>query len=109
MEKYVKPEVVILNDCAEGVYSASGSANGNPECDSIYMQGVFQNCDYRNGRTNKEVYGCLGCPAFRPNGCALLTEQAYLDGSSSYDVDKGNRKPEWERRNLEPNAPVGYW
>jgi len=99
MKNYEKPIVLINEELSEGVYAASGA--GRPGCDSQYMSGVWQ--PYTGGwdKTVKKFYGCIGCPAYRNGeikGCALLVDQAYLDGATSYDIDAGNRMPEWERR-----------
>ena len=95
MNKYVRPAVVVMDGCAECVYSASGSA-GTPGCDSKYMKGVYES--YKGGwnKTVRSLYGCHGCPAYRAEGCGLLIDQAYIDGATSYDVDNGKRMPTWE-------------
>lgn len=127
MKKYERPVVIVNSDFAEGVYADSGTVadNGRPGCDSIYMNGIWQAQDnsswWNNGvetkRGYKQQFGCLGCPANRgggasdngAGGCALLVDQAYLDGATSYDVDNGNRKPSWERRGHGPDEIVSDW
>lgn len=99
MRKYEKPVVELNNDMAEGVYAASGTAVANtPLCDSQYMDGVWHAPAYGWNTTVKDYYGCLGCPAYRYNGCALDVDQAYIDGAKSYDTDSGSRMPDWERQ-----------
>ncbi len=128
MKIYEKPVIIRNDELTESVYLASGdvseesaAAPGEIVCDSIYMQGVWQPQDNSswNGveRGYKQQFGCLGCPANRgggasdngAGGCALLIDQAYLDGATSYNVDNGNRKPEWERRGYGPDDVVTDW
>ena len=114
MDKYVKPMVVENEELAEGVYAASGSVeSGAPGCDSKYMNGVWQNQNHAgwvdgdpSTQTKKFILGCNGCPASRWNGCGLLVDQAYLDGATSYNVDNGNRMPEWERQGYKDTDPM---
>lgn len=106
MTNYEKPVILVNEELAEGVYAASGtnvdsdstSGNGTPGCDSKYMAGVYQHYQGGWNKTAKEFYGCIGCPAYRETGCGLQVDQAYLDGATSYNVDNGNRMPEWERQ-----------
>lgn len=105
VKKYEKPLVIVDDGLYEGVYAASGDVTGTessaPGCDSQYMNGVWQapSYDWSNGTpTYKYNYGCLGCPAYRAEGCGLQIDQAYLDGATSYDVDNGNRMPTWESK-----------
>lgn len=122
MKKYERPVVIVNSDFAEGVYADSGTVAGNANlCNSIYMRGIWQAQDNSawagETRGYKQQFGCLGCPANRgggasdngAGGCALLVDQAYLDGATSYDVDNGNRKPEWERRGYGPDDIVTDW
>lgn len=113
MKNYKKPVVLANEELAEGVYAASGavsssssSDNNTPGCDSQYMAGVYQH--YQGGwdKTVKEFYGCIGCPAYRENGCGLQVDQAYLDGATSYNVDNGNRKPTWESKGFSDDHMV---
>jgi len=114
MKNYEKPLILGNEELAEGIYTASGDAAAEndttgaarPGCDSKYMAGVYQH--YQGGwdNTAKEHYGCIGCPAYRENGCGLQVDQAYLDGATSYNVDNGNRMPEWERRGAQPDRMI---
>lgn len=106
MDKYVKPTVVVMDDCAEGVYSASGVATSTPECDSKYMGGKYHHYEGGWDKTVKDFYGCIGCPAYREEGCALKVDKAYRDGAKSYDTDKGKRKPTWEKMGKHENHMV---
>jgi len=129
MRGYVKPAVDLTEDYAEGVYAASGSIvaengaveesssaaedYGSPKCDSIYMNGVWQAPDYSawgpEGRGYKAQYGCLGCPSYTWNGCGLGTEHYGNSGNAaSYDVDNGNRKPDWEKQGHLPDETVTF-
>ena len=44
MQNYEKPEVILMTECSEGVYLASGGQTGEDptagECDSRYMKGM---------------------------------------------------------------------
>ena len=88
---------------SEGVYAASGD---RPGCDSRFMNGTYVHPSYGWDNPMKEHYGCLGCPAYRENGCALIIDQAYLDGALSYDTDNGYRKPSWETMGYEDTTIV---
>ncbi len=114
MQTYEKPVVVTEEGLSEGVYMASGttasnsSPSGAPGCDSKYMKGVYHPQNYANQTYgNFETLGCTGCPAFRAEGCGLQIDQAYLDGATSYNVDNGNRMPDWERQGKSPDAK--FW
>ena len=102
MKEYIKPLVLGNDEITEGVYAASGEAeSGKIGCDSKYMNGVFHAPNYGWENTMKEHYGCLGCPAYTwSNGgeCGLKSHFISSGESGSYDVDAGNRMPEWERR-----------
>lgn len=74
MMKYEKPIIQINSEMAEGVYAASGSTNGRPGCDSDYMNFTYQHYSGGWDKTVKEYYGCIGCPAYRETGCALLVD-----------------------------------
>jgi len=100
MMKYERPIIQINSETAEGVYAASGATK---DCDSEYMNGVWQAPDYSTWPTTvKQRYGCLGCPAYTWSGCGVATGNHYdqSGNSGSYDTDTGSRKPEWERREL---------
>ncbi len=115
MRTYEKPYMLSIEDLMEGIYAASGDAasSGGPECDSIYMNGVWQGQDHSawNGaeRGYKQQFGCLGCPANTDTGCGLRSHYVESGEADSYDVDKGNRKPEWERRGYGPDDKVTDW
>lgn len=112
---YEKPVVLPVEDTAEGVYMASGGIadGGAPKCDSIYMQGIWQDQDHSSWgegtRGYKQQFGCLGCPANTDNGCGLLTHYVEADSAASYDVDNGNRKPSWEKKGYGPDDVVTDW
>lgn len=46
MQNYEKPEVILMTECSEGVYLASGGQTGEDPaaggCDSRYMRGVWK-------------------------------------------------------------------
>ncbi len=101
MQNYVKPIILANNELSEGVYAASGDG---PKCDSKYMNGTFKAPDYSNTTTNIGRYGCLGCPAFRQNGCGLNLDYIDSGKAGSYDQDNGNRMPGWERNGHKPDG-----
>lgn len=118
MKKYEKPVLLTGMDYAEGIYLASGDVAveegiGQAKCDSIYMQGVWQNPDYsqwdETGRGYKAQFGCLGCPANTANGCGLLTHYEDSGYAQSYSVDDGKRKPSWETKGYGPDELVTDW
>lgn len=122
MKQYEKPIVLVNEELAEGVYTASGTAsvgnnttsdNSAPGCDSKYMKGVWQAPDYSDwaGTTRgyKQQFGCLGCPAYRGNGCGLQTDYVDSGYASSYDVDNGHRMPSWEKKGYGPDDGVTDW
>ncbi|MGN0408623.1 MAG: hypothetical protein ACI4EJ_10205 [Bacteroides sp.] len=100
MKKYMRPEVAISEDINEGVFAASGDAQGHPKCESKYMNGVFKNTNYTSSDgTVKETFGCLGCNCYRGAGYCGLEEYQY----GSYDEDNGKRKPGWEQEGKQPH------
>ena len=109
MKTYEKPRVLLNEEMAEGVYAASGveEIGQRPVCDSIYMNGVWQPGKY-NSSSYKECYGCNGCPAETENGCGLDSHYADSDYAASYDVDKGKRKPSWEKEGHRPDEEVKW-
>lgn len=117
MREYEKPMVVLNDALAEGVFAASGAVNGAdngaPGCDSQYMNGVWQGQDTSSWgnetRGYKQQFGCLGCPAHTDNGCGLTTHYVESDYAASYDVDKGNRMPSWEKKGYKPDDVVTDW
>ena len=46
MQNYEKPEVILMTECLEGVYLASGGQTGEDPtaggCDSRYMKGAWK-------------------------------------------------------------------
>lgn len=111
MNQYSKPMALVNEELAEGVYAASGA--GNPQCDSKYMNGIWQKPDYSapDGVNSgyKVVFGCIGCPANTATGCGLDSHYEDSGQSGSYDVDKGNRKPTWEKKGYGPTDPITDW
>lgn len=109
--KYEKPMVIVNNMLAEGVYTASGDLSG--KCNSVYMNGVWQQPDYSDwggvDRGYKQQYGCLGCPSYTATGCGLDSHFVDSGMSGSYDQDNGNRKPTWEKRGYKPDDVVSDW
>lgn len=103
--KYTKPIIMINEDFSEGVYAASGATH-MPSCDSKYMSGQYRHYTGGWDVSVKDYYGCVGCPAYREGGCALLVDQAYLEGALSYDTDNGNRMPDWERLGYTPDYTI---
>ena len=49
-------------------------------------------------------FGCHGCPAFRENGCGLQMEDYW----GSYDIDNGNRFPNWEKAGYQPYDKIDW-
>ena len=95
MREYEKPLVDVVNEAAEGVYTASG----NPGCDSKYMNGVWQhqyNGNWDGSEGMKAIFGCLGCPAYTETACGLLTHYEDSNKAASYDVNSGRNMPAWE-------------
>ena len=78
------------------------AGGGVPTCDSKYTGGVYHPATY-SGTTVMEVYGCMGCPAFRGDACGLTTDYVASGYASSYDVDNGNRMPAWEKHGWAPD------
>lgn len=113
MDKYMKPMALKNEELIEGVYAASGDSVAAKECDSIYMNGVWQGPDYSDWagteRGYKQQFGCLGCPANTHNGCGLLSHYQDSNQAGSYDTDKGNRKPNWEKKGYGPDDVVSDW
>ena len=70
MQNYEKPEVILMTECSEGVYLASGGQTGEDPtaggCDSRYMKGAWKKPDYSNSNVQMRAYdrkGCEGCAA----------------------------------------------
>ena len=83
------------------------AGGGVPTCDSKYTGGVYHPATY-SGTTVMEVYGCMGCPAFRGDACGLTTDYVASGYASSYDVDNGNRMPAWEKHGWAPDDPNNW-
>ena len=114
MKDYEKPTIDVCQMRHEGVYAASGDTaadgsggSGKPGCDSKYVNGVWQQPKY-DGNTYLSNLGCNGCPAFRADSCGLQTDQAYLDGATSYNVDNGKRMPGWEAKGHKPDEKIDW-
>ena len=108
MANYEKPVIIDTEEHYEGVYAAIGdntdSGVSAPKCDSKYMNGVWHAPDYNNTTSYIQRFGCNGCPAFRYNGCGLQLEKYW----GSYDVDNGNRYPNWERIGHQPYDAIDW-
>lgn len=98
MLRYEKPEVILTNDMAEGVYAASG-AKFDPlkhaGCDSIYIKGVYHQPNFINWQsgTNIDGRGCEGCPACWSDGRCHI---------SNYGPGEDCR-PTWEKHGKLPS------
>jgi hypothetical protein len=94
MKNYVKPEIIVVDNLAEGIYASSGNT-GNC-CDSIYMNGVFvvgtQSPIVDGYKVGK---GCEGCPA---NHGKCKVDQVNYDGDF---------RPSWEVSGKLPDQ-LGY-
>jgi hypothetical protein len=103
---YFKPSALVVTSVCEGVYMASGDtvSNGTPGCDSQYTGGVWQAPNYNTDASYMARLGCTGCPAFRYNGCGIQMEEYW----GSYDVDNGNRMPDWERKGHYASEPINW-
>ena len=57
MQNYEKPEVILMTECLEGVYLASGGQTGEDPtaggCDSRYMKGAWKKPDYSNSNVQR--------------------------------------------------------
>lgn len=96
MESYKRPEIIRMDEMAEGIFAASGSdgtGGGGQKCESIYMNGVFT---VGNGNSindgYKIGYGCDGCPAIEKG-----------KGKNSYCnianiTWEGDFRPWWEKQ-----------
>lgn len=94
MKNYVKPEIIVVDGLAEGIYASSGSTGHS--CESLYMNGVFvvgtQNPIVDGYKVGK---GCEGCHA-NWGRCAI----------NEVDSD-GEFRPSWEVSNKLPDEK-GY-
>jgi hypothetical protein len=112
MKQYERPMILTNEDLAEGVYAASGDTD-TVSCDSKYMSGSWKAADSSdwNGGTRgyMQQFGCTGCPATRANGCGLLLDYVESNNSSSYEANRGNYMPSWERKGYQPYTTVSDW
>lgn len=110
MSTYKRPEIIIDLGMAEGVYAASGDNAQQTNCDSKYMKGVWQAPDYSAwDKGYKKKCGCMGCPAYRWNGCGMQLDYVNSGNAGSYDQDKGNRMPAWEKKGYGPDDQITDW
>lgn len=77
MRNYSRPEIIKMDEMAEGIFAASGStgtgdSGSGKQCESVYMNGVYApkngdsiNVGYKLG------YGCDGCPAVKGGKCTV--------------------------------------
>ena len=94
MEHYEKPEVLVVDDLAEGVYASSGSSGNS--CDSIYMNGVYVTGTFKSIQDGyKAGYGCNGCPVAW--GRCAVAEVSW----------EGDFRPSWEKAGKLPDEK-GY-
>lgn len=105
MTKYERPDILRVDNLAEGVYLASTATDdGKPEpvCGSIYLKGVWQrpNGTHGNQRPVIEVRGCEGCSADDGDGCKITK------GKTSDLNANGDFRPTWERNGLTPDTMV---
>ncbi|MFA9466247.1 MAG: hypothetical protein ACERKN_18425 [Velocimicrobium sp.] len=91
MNSYKEPEIIVIDEAAEGIYAASGSTedpDAGKKCASIYMQGVYSP---KNGDSihvgYKLGYGCDGCPAVANGRCTV--------NEITWD---GDFRPWWEKQ-----------
>ncbi len=105
MQNYEKPEVILMTECSEGVYLASGGQTGEDPtaggCDSRYMKGAWKKPDYSNSNVQMRAYdrkGCEGCAADAGDGCKLQKGDAKVAGNVY--------QPVWEQQGLTPDTMV---
>lgn len=98
--KYEKPVIIVTEEFAEGVYTASGGNIADNGCASIYMNGEHKSAQTTiMGNEYKMIdRGCEGCPADQGGQCRLDLGPF---GSSLM--------PTWERNGLDPNSNFIYW
>ncbi len=83
MKNYVKPEIIVVDSLAEGIYASSGSGHG---CDSLYMNGVYLKGTYHPKKDGYKIgRGCEGCPVAYDDRCNVA--------DANYD---GDFRPSWE-------------
>lgn len=105
MQNYEKPEVILMTECSEDVYLASGGQTGEDPtaggCDSRYMKGAWKKPDYSNSNVQMRAYdrkGCEGCAADDGDGCKLQKGDAKVAGNVY--------QPVWEQQGLTPDTMV---
>jgi hypothetical protein len=109
---YKKPLIVATDDVAEGVYTASGVADGTNEtrvCQSQTRNGVWKEAYCSPRKSNAaytfdgtisydDYYACMGCAADVSFHCVLQTGEELRSGSTQL-------KPTWEAKGRAANAP----
>ena len=94
MQNYEKPEVILMTECSEGVYLASGGQTGEDPtaggCDSRYMKGAWKKPDYSNSNVQMRAYDRKGCELQK--GDAKVAGNVY--------------QPVWEQQGLTPDTMV---
>lgn len=105
MQNYEKPEVILMTECSEGVYLASGGQTGEDPaaggCDSRYMRGGWKKPDYSNSNVQMRAYdrkGCEGCAADDGDGCKRQKGDA--------KIEENVYQPVWEQQGLPPDTMV---
>ncbi|MDF2485723.1 MAG: hypothetical protein K0R46_1891 [Herbinix sp.] len=95
MKNYVKPEIIVVDHLAEGIYASSGSTGGG--CDSFYMNGIFVVGTYSPITDGYKVgRGCEGCPGSNGNKC-----------KANQMSDDEDCRPTWEKEGKLPEQ-LGY-
>jgi len=108
MGSYEIPMVLANEDVSEGVYAASGAANHQSGCQSIYMKGVFQAntrftniTDWSNDsdvKHKEKERGCEGCP-YNWGHCAVK------DANANAGQDA---RPSWEKKGYKDTDPYSF-
>ncbi len=87
MQNYEKPEVILMTECSEGVYLASGGQTGEDPtaggCDSRYMKEPGKSLITATAmcRCAYDRKGCEGCAADDGDGCKLQKGDAKVAGN----------------------------
>ena len=96
MTRYEKPDILRVDNLAEGIYLASGDpVEEQPVCMSKYLKGNWikpSRGTYQGARL--EVWGCEGCPADDGDGCKILKGEVH---------DNMDYRPNWEKAGLSPD------
>jgi hypothetical protein len=96
MNNYNKPEILVVDGLAEGIYASSGSSGAS--CESLYMNGVFTVGTYSPITDGYKIgRGCEGCHA-NWGKCAI--------GDPNLNPDQDFR-PSWEKAGKGPDEK-GY-